>query len=179
MSYSAQTFVADEQPTTAKWNKLWSNDASFNDGTGIADDAIIQRHILASAIGAAERKEVIKVGAFALSGSNGAQAITGVGFQPKAVIFFGSMDSSHQSAAVANFQIGFSDGTTTRGFGMRSQEGGDTSAVVSTANAGWIPSTGAAVASSFVLTSRDADGFTITVSASAGSTASVAYIAIA
>lgn len=35
MSYSADTFVADEQPTTAKWNKLWSNDASFNDGSGL------------------------------------------------------------------------------------------------------------------------------------------------
>lgn len=35
MAYSADTFVADEQPTTAKWNKLWTNDASFNDGTGI------------------------------------------------------------------------------------------------------------------------------------------------
>lgn len=45
MSYSAQTFVADEQPTTAKWNLLWSNDASFNDGTGIGDDAILARHI--------------------------------------------------------------------------------------------------------------------------------------
>lgn len=46
MAYSADTFVADEQPTTAKWNKLWSNDASFNDGTGIADNAILDRHIL-------------------------------------------------------------------------------------------------------------------------------------
>ena len=45
MAYSADTFVADEQPTTAKWNKLWSNDASFNDGTGIADNAIINRHM--------------------------------------------------------------------------------------------------------------------------------------
>lgn len=44
MAYSADTFVADEQPTTAKWNKLWSNDASFNDGTGIANDAIVNRH---------------------------------------------------------------------------------------------------------------------------------------
>jgi hypothetical protein len=34
MAYSADSFVADEQPTTAKWNKLWNNDASFNDGTG-------------------------------------------------------------------------------------------------------------------------------------------------
>ena len=47
MAYSADTFVADEQPTTAKWNKLWSNDASFNDGTGIGDNAILNRHVLA------------------------------------------------------------------------------------------------------------------------------------
>ena len=40
MAYSADTFVADEQPTTAKWNKLWSNDASFNDGSGFASGAL-------------------------------------------------------------------------------------------------------------------------------------------
>lgn len=45
MSYTPQTFVADEQPTTAKWNLLWSNDASFNDGTGIGDNAILERHL--------------------------------------------------------------------------------------------------------------------------------------
>lgn len=45
MAYSADTFVADEVPTTAKWNKLWSNDASMHDGTGIDDDVILERHI--------------------------------------------------------------------------------------------------------------------------------------
>lgn len=45
MAYSADSFVADEQPTTAKWNKLWSNDAAFNDGTGIANDAITGDHV--------------------------------------------------------------------------------------------------------------------------------------
>lgn len=40
MAYSADSFVADEQPTTAKWNKLWNNDASFNDGTGLGDNTI-------------------------------------------------------------------------------------------------------------------------------------------
>lgn len=44
MAYSADSFVADEQPTTSKWNKLWSNDAAFNDGSGIGDSAIINRH---------------------------------------------------------------------------------------------------------------------------------------
>lgn len=44
MAYSADSFVADEQPTTAKWNKLWSNDASFNDGSGFANGAIGSVH---------------------------------------------------------------------------------------------------------------------------------------
>lgn len=35
MAYSAQTFSAFETPTTAKWNLLWSNDASFADGTSV------------------------------------------------------------------------------------------------------------------------------------------------
>lgn len=45
MAYSADSFVADEVPTTAKWNKLWNNDASFNDGTGIATGAITSAKI--------------------------------------------------------------------------------------------------------------------------------------
>ena len=43
MSYQADSFVADEQPTTAKWNKLWSNDAAFNDGSGFAT-GVLQRN---------------------------------------------------------------------------------------------------------------------------------------
>lgn len=54
MAYQADSFVADEQPTTAKWNKLWSNDASFNDGSGIADDKILTRHLLAGNVTAAK-----------------------------------------------------------------------------------------------------------------------------
>lgn len=48
MAYSADSFTALEVPTLAKMNKLWSNDASFNDGTGIANNAILTRHILTS-----------------------------------------------------------------------------------------------------------------------------------
>lgn len=40
MGFSPDSFSAGEQPTTAKWNKLWSNDQSFNDGTGIGSNAI-------------------------------------------------------------------------------------------------------------------------------------------
>lgn len=45
MSYQAWSVVFGEQPTAAKWNILGQNDAGFNDGTAIGDDAIIQRHI--------------------------------------------------------------------------------------------------------------------------------------
>ena len=48
MPYSADTFVADEQPTTAKWNKLWSNDASFNDGSGLGDNTITHERLNSS-----------------------------------------------------------------------------------------------------------------------------------
>lgn len=43
--YTAITFVAGEQPTTAKWNLIGSNDASFNTGLGFNDDIILARHI--------------------------------------------------------------------------------------------------------------------------------------
>lgn len=36
MSYQSWSVVFGEQPSAAKWNILGTNDASFNDGTGIA-----------------------------------------------------------------------------------------------------------------------------------------------
>ena len=35
MTYVAWSVTFGEQPTAAKWNILGTNDASFNDGTGI------------------------------------------------------------------------------------------------------------------------------------------------
>lgn len=43
--YTAITFIANEQPTTAKWNLIGSNDASFNTGDGFEDGIIINRHL--------------------------------------------------------------------------------------------------------------------------------------
>lgn len=37
MSYTSWSVVFGEQPSAAKWNQLGSNDASFNNGTGIAN----------------------------------------------------------------------------------------------------------------------------------------------
>lgn len=48
--YVADTFVAGEQPTTSKWNELWSNDASFNNGNGFNDNILVSRHFATSGL---------------------------------------------------------------------------------------------------------------------------------
>lgn len=45
MAYASWSVVFGEQPTATKWNILGTNDASFNDGTGIADDKIEPVHL--------------------------------------------------------------------------------------------------------------------------------------
>lgn len=56
MGYVAWSVVFGEQPSASKWNILGSNDASFNNGTGIADDAILQRHLSSGIVSNAEMK---------------------------------------------------------------------------------------------------------------------------
>lgn len=48
MAYQSWSVVFEEQPSVAKWNILGSNDASFNDGTGIGASAITPEKLLAS-----------------------------------------------------------------------------------------------------------------------------------
>ncbi len=48
--YTADSFTANEQPTTAKFNELWTNDASFNTANGLNDAVIVNRHIAAGAV---------------------------------------------------------------------------------------------------------------------------------
>lgn len=50
MAYSALTFTASEVPTLTKWNQLWANDASFNDGTGIGAGVITNAKLAAAAV---------------------------------------------------------------------------------------------------------------------------------
>lgn len=45
MGYVAWSVVFGEQPSASKWNILGANDASFNDGTGIATGAITSAKI--------------------------------------------------------------------------------------------------------------------------------------
>jgi hypothetical protein len=46
MAYQSWSVVFGEQPSAAKWNILGSNDASFNDGTGIASDVVTDAHLV-------------------------------------------------------------------------------------------------------------------------------------
>lgn len=46
MAYTSWSVVFGEQPSAAKWNILGTNDASFNDGTGIADGVIKPEHLM-------------------------------------------------------------------------------------------------------------------------------------
>lgn len=54
MSYQVWSVVFGEQPSASKWNILGTNDASFNDGTGIADNAILNRHLASGIVTASE-----------------------------------------------------------------------------------------------------------------------------
>ena len=49
MAYTSWSVSFGEQPSASKWNILGTNDASFNDGTGIAS-GVITANKLASAI---------------------------------------------------------------------------------------------------------------------------------
>ena len=44
MAFQSWSVVYGEQPSASKWNILGTNDASFNDGTGIANDTILATH---------------------------------------------------------------------------------------------------------------------------------------
>lgn len=50
MSYSAWSVTFGEQPSASKWNILGTNDASFNNGTGIGTNAIAAASLQTNAI---------------------------------------------------------------------------------------------------------------------------------
>ena len=48
MAYTAWSVVFGEQPSASKWNILGTNDASFNDGTGIGSGVISYTKLLST-----------------------------------------------------------------------------------------------------------------------------------
>jgi hypothetical protein len=103
--------------------------------------------------------------------ATGTQAVTGVGFQPKAVILFVSRNSSLE------WSFGFADGTTERNVYSKANTGTDQVAVSS---ASILMDQGTSNTYAGDIDSFDADGFTIswTKTNSPTGTASVAFLAI-
>jgi hypothetical protein len=110
-----------------------------------------------------------KVGSFDMNGSTGNQAVTGVGFQPKAVMFFGTIDNTTEgAAAVAKLTMGAATSASERwataqydgdGHGASNSEAHE----YITESACIVRISDAAVTLEADFVSLDADGFTIDI----------------
>jgi len=125
----------------------------------------------------------VRVGSFAKITTTGTQTISGLGFQPKAIIFFWSRNTINATAAAPRSQgIGFTDCTNQRAVAVAEDDNAGTS------NAGRyrtennvivILSNGnPTVGSRATFTSCNADGFTINWAASEARADIINYIAI-
>ncbi len=122
---------------------------------------------------AAKRTGGFKLIRFTTTG-NGNVVVTGAGFTPKALLII-EHDSSHQSASVANFSLGFTDGTTQGAIGFRAQEGGDISGQIHTDRTIFLPSSGQANTNSMTFVSFNSDGFTLNMT---GYTSNMTWLAL-
>lgn len=154
MAYTSWSVTFGEQPSAAKWNILGTNDASFNDGTGIADGAVTP----------AKRSGGFRTGTMTPSVS-ATFAVTGVGFQPKLLRFIHLRTAS---STVASQASGGTDGTrqwatfSTAASGLW-QSDESTSKCLLLKNASGTTLQDAAIVS------LDADGFTLNVATASAS----------
>ena len=126
-----------------------------------------------------------KASNFALNTSTGNQAVTGVGFQPEAVLFFGSMNTADGVVVDFNLVIGAATSSTARGHVSINEEDAqgtsDSSRTIFTNSCLRMLSPGSAstylVIADFV--SMDSDGFTINISTAPGSAYRIGYLALA
>lgn len=77
MAYQSWSVVFGEQPSASKWNILGTNDASFNDGTGIGNNAITTAKIIAEAVTPAKIK---MTGAASATTDTNTQTITSTSY---------------------------------------------------------------------------------------------------
>jgi hypothetical protein len=128
------------------------------------------------------RTQVIKAGTFSVSG-NGAIAVTGVGFTPKAVILFAGIAGGAAAASSRGMSMGVMDGTNQSAL-MQSDREAHGSASEQFTNAALVIGTIASGGASYsedprlVYNAFGADGFTVTASNYA-TTRTISYIAIA
>ncbi len=134
MAYSADTFVADEQPTTAKWNKLWSNDASFNDGTGIGNNVIDSQHY---ALASVDYQNLgTDVGAYQVLYDSGAQVGTSTSISSGTITaknFLRILAFAIPSGGTLNIGIRFNNDSSTN-YAERSEVNGGVDSLVASLN---------------------------------------------
>ena len=124
------------------------------------------------------------IGSFNLNTSTGNQSITGVGFQPKVVLFLSAVKEDAQGnrdnmsllvGAATSSSAQFSHGDTSFNWGSASSnttQSAQTNACISV----WRPGDGGLSTADFV--SQDSDGFTIHISAAPGTSFRIFYIAL-
>ncbi len=126
-----------------------------------------------------------KTGNFALNTSTGNQAVTGVGFLPKIVLFFASENTADGVIADQNVCIGAGISSTERAMATVNDEDNvtttDSSRVVSNVECLHLQSPGSTGTIRVIadLVSLDADGFTIDITTAPGSAHRVGYLALA
>ena len=113
----------------------------------------------------------VKVGTFAKITTTGSQTVSGLGFQPKAIIFYWSRNTANATAEVPRSQgVGFTDCTNQRAVAIAEDDNAGTSNAGryrTESNVIVILSNGTpTVGSRATFTSCNADGFTISKSCS-------------
>ena len=125
----------------------------------------------------------VKVGSFAKITTTGSQTISGLGFQPKAIIFYWSRNTSNATAQAPRSQgIGFTDCTNQRAVAIAEDDNAGTSNAGryrTESNVIVILSNGTpTVGSRATFTSCNSDGFTINWAVSEATADIINYIAI-
>jgi len=112
MGYTTWTVTALEVPNATKWNLLGLNDASFNDGTGIADGVITPDKLglgaVRSRINTAESRSSTSYGALST-----AQSVTAIiGANGLALVSLSSFFSASNSSELSYFSFVVSGANT-------------------------------------------------------------------
>lgn len=160
-------------PTTTFAYMLWADTTSgFMKQRNAANSAWVTLWKISDGVSSTQ----VKVGSFTrdLTLGAGTQAITGMGFQPKLLIF----DAGVGASAANEMSVGFDDGTTPGSLSQRSPTGTNTwganAKAVSFVTAG-------ATTAEFTVTTLGSDGFTVTwtVGGSPTGTMTIYYAGIA